>query len=365
MRLITYFLALYFVFSKVVFGHEIDTDYCDPSRYTKEVYDVICTDKDIQFKAKGLPASDQTLMVGITATNQQLPRPHDYSFQITRRPKVSTQKVVPDSGPIGVAVNGVPIFDPSTQGKVDPATGKRPNTLAAGELDQCGGHAGRGDDYHYHIAPICLINELGQHKIERLKQPVGFAMDGFPILALGWFDKANDVENKLDACRGLLDENGNYFYNVKSSNEWDILTCFNGIPKGFAKDNWIPRLDTYGNEIVGYPVSFNIEDFSQILLKPDQCAIMSGTLNNEQLLQTDGSVKKISAQQGDIFYCNQNCYGMFFEADKSPLIKGRAMYYERIISQCPQGFIEKSVNPFQAYQGPKQQYKAPQSTKKY
>jgi hypothetical protein len=194
---------------------------------------------------------------------------------------------------------------------------------------------------------------------------VGFAMDGFPILALGWFDKANDIEHKLDACRGLLDENGNYFYNVKHSNAWDVLNCFNGTPKGFAKDNWTPRLDTYGNEIVGYPLSFKIQKFSQTLFKPDQCAIMSGTLSDEQILQTDGSVKKIASQEGDIFYCNQNCYGMFFEADKSPEIKGRAMYYDKITNQCPQGFLEKSVNAFEAYQGPKQKYKAPQSTSKY
>ena len=364
MQLISYFFVLCVGFSKIALGHEIDTDYCNPSLYTKEVYDIICTDKDIQFKAKGLPASDQTLMVGITATNQQMPRQHAYSFKITRSPKVSSKKVVPDSGPIGVAVNGIPIFDPSTQGKVDPATGKRPNTLATGELDRCGGHAGRGDDYHYHIAPICLINELGEKKIERLKQPVGFAMDGFPILALGWFDKANDVEKQLDACRGLLDDNGNYFYNVKNSSDWDILTCFNGVPKGFAKDSWTPRLDTYGNEIVGYPVGFNIKAFSQVPFKPDQCAVMSGILSNEQLLQTDGSVKKIAAQKGDIFYCNQNCYGMFFEADKKPQIKGRTMYYEKITSQCPSGFLASKLNPFLGYEGPKQTYKAPQSVSK-
>ena len=39
---------------------------------------------------------------------------------------------------------------------------RRPDLLAeldVGELDICGGHAGRGDDYHYPISPKCLIEK--------------------------------------------------------------------------------------------------------------------------------------------------------------------------------------------------------------
>ena len=134
-------------------AHTISTDYCDPKSYTDEVRNLTCDNKGIRFRADGLPHPDHPLMTGITATNQQFPVKHNYEFSITNSPKVSAIKTTPDAGPIGVAVNGIPIFDPATQGPVNPITGKRPSTLDAGELDTCGGHAGRGDDYHYHVAP--------------------------------------------------------------------------------------------------------------------------------------------------------------------------------------------------------------------
>ena len=49
------------------------------------------------------------------------------------------------------------------------------DTLLAGELDQWGGHCGRADDYHYHIAPIHL------EKIVGAGNPVAIALDGYPI----------------------------------------------------------------------------------------------------------------------------------------------------------------------------------------
>ena len=60
-----------------------------------------------------------------------------------------------------MAVNGVPIFylEPRPDVSTDPAN-YSPNfdTVLTGELDQCGGHASQGDDYHYHYAPIFLLS---------------------------------------------------------------------------------------------------------------------------------------------------------------------------------------------------------------
>ena len=47
----------------------------------------------------------------------------------------------------------------------------------------------------------------------------------------------NNVEKYLDECRGMNDKNGNYFYNVMSKPNWDILNCFNGDPKKISKDD--------------------------------------------------------------------------------------------------------------------------------
>ena len=67
------------------------------------------------------------------------------------------------------------------------------------------------------------------------KQPIGFAADGFLILELGWFNKANNIEKRLDACRGIKDAAGKYFYNVQSGGNYDVLNCFSGTGKVLRK----------------------------------------------------------------------------------------------------------------------------------
>ena len=84
---------------------------------------------------------------------------------------------------------------------------------------------------------------------------------------------------------------------------------------------------------------------------------MYGTLENEQLLLTNQSTKKIRKEDGAIFHCNSGCYGLFFEADKKPSIKGRAMYYDFIDKTCPLEFNVSSIKTFEPYLGTPQQYK--------
>ena len=151
-------------------AHVVSKDYCAKESFTDEVSNLNCDSRYIKFNSIGLPAPSHMMMEGIEATNQQFPTVHDYQFKIKRNPIKNSEKVKTDAGPIGVAVNGVPIFDPSTQGKAKKTTGKRPHTLLIGVLDKCGGHAGRGDDYHYHVAPLCLIEQLGQDFVDGKKK---------------------------------------------------------------------------------------------------------------------------------------------------------------------------------------------------
>ena len=351
MRIILFLAIL--MLSNNSHAHEISTCMCDEACYTDEVSNLACTSKSASFTSHGVPDETHSKMEGIIATNQQFPRVHQYEYKITRTPKKANQPTLTDTGAIGVAVNGVPIFDPFTQGPVNPKTGKRPNTLYQGELDNCGGHAGRGDDYHYHISPICLIEELGEIYIEKMKRPIGYAMDGYPIHALGWFDKANDVEDELDDCRGMMDENGNYFYNVKNEESWEVANCLTGEPQKFSKDKWIHRQDKFGNKYVGIPLKFKVQEYSQTDHKLDICYVMTGILEKEQILLTDGTTKQLKNETGSIFYCNSHCYGIFFEVQKDPSIRGRAVLYDQILDGCPVTF--ENSNPFDipAYKGPK------------
>ncbi len=133
--------------------------------------------------AKATFTFSHPLMVGITAWQQQVPLPQSYrgsnAWQIPLRPELADKPVSAKQqlfrGAIALAANGVPIFNPiKNDGRTD--------TLLAGELDEFGGHCGRADDYHYHIAPTHLAKYVGRG------QPVAYALDGFPIY--GYFDPA-------------------------------------------------------------------------------------------------------------------------------------------------------------------------------
>ncbi|MCX7280183.1 MAG: YHYH protein, partial [Alphaproteobacteria bacterium] len=104
----------------------------------------------------GIPS--HTMMNGVTATNLQVPLAQAFTgtnaWKIPLAPVIASGSTSVTDGPVGVAVNGVPIFNPCKQGGC-----QNGDTKVLGELDICNGHAGRADDYHYHAAPNCLMVE--------------------------------------------------------------------------------------------------------------------------------------------------------------------------------------------------------------
>uniref|UniRef100_UPI00375324CC T9SS type A sorting domain-containing protein n=1 Tax=Flavobacterium sp. TaxID=239 RepID=UPI00375324CC len=96
-----------------------------------------------------------------------------------------------------IATNGVPIFNYHTNTGVD--------SFLDGQLDNYGGHCGRGDDYHYHTAPLHLIS-LGQ---TTYNLPIAFAFDGFAVY--GSLEPTGATMATLDANHGHY-FNGVYHY---------------------------------------------------------------------------------------------------------------------------------------------------------
>lgn len=320
--------------------------------FTDEVTDLHDTGRGPSFKSRGLPDPSNVMMRGITHTNQQYPRPHAYEVTIPNDPRPASSPTPTVAGPIGVAVNGIPLFDPSTQGPIQHGSGKPSHTLDEGELDECGGHAGRGDDYHYHIAPKCLIEDLGADHVETRRQPIGFANDGFPILALGWFDSTNNVEARLDSCRGMKDSTGRYFYNVKTTSKWDILNCYSGQVRRFSRDRWEPRRDRNGDAITGAKLQFHISEFRSEGVGGETCYVMEGTVVDTRLLETSGRIRRVSSEPGAIFYCNPRCYAEFFEPEPDRKYRGPVLFYDRITEACPAHFDPTRLALFDGYEGP-------------
>ena len=166
-------------------------------------------DKDFLYvRTDSLP--DHRMMVGITAWQQQVPIPPsfmgDNAWRIPLKPvEAKTPLSAKDHffrGAIALAANGVPIFNPiKNDGKTD--------TFIAGELDEFGGHCGRGDDYHYHIAPLHLEKIVGAGK------PIAYALDGYPIYGLNEPD--GTPAKNLDTFNGHKDAQGHYHYHASKT----------------------------------------------------------------------------------------------------------------------------------------------------
>jgi phosphatidylethanolamine-binding protein (PEBP) family uncharacterized protein len=157
-------------------------------------------------ESNGLPAHN--MMVGITAWQQQVPLPQNYTgANAWQFPLVPVPAKEPRSikgqflrGAIALAVNGIPIFNPqNNRGEV---------SAEIGELDQWGGHCGRADDYHYHAAPLHLQSVVGKG------QPIAYALDGYPIYGLTEPDGASPLG--LDAFNGHTTPTLGYHYHAST-----------------------------------------------------------------------------------------------------------------------------------------------------
>ncbi|MFM2093295.1 MAG: hypothetical protein RIS70_419 [Planctomycetota bacterium] len=161
-------------------------------------------DKFFYVESNGIPAHQ--MMVGITAWQQQVPIPQKYvgenAWRIPLHPvEAKTPAMAKDRflrGAIALAVNGIPIFNPLNN--------RGDDAFLFGELDEFGGHCGRADDYHYHIAPIHLEKTVGKGN------PIAYALDGYPIY--GYQDPQAKDFGPLDALNGHKDGQGRYHYHA-------------------------------------------------------------------------------------------------------------------------------------------------------
>lgn len=168
------------------------------------------------------------MMNGISATNLQVPLAVNFSganaWKIPLAPAIAASTTTAVDGPIGVAINGVPIFNPCKQGGC-----QNGDTKVLGELDICNGHAGRGDDYHYHAAPTCMM--AGQAASYWDTHPVGWALDGFAIF--GYNNADGTVASRDGVCGGNTSAVANgpagYSYHVTDASPY-VQSCFRGTP---------------------------------------------------------------------------------------------------------------------------------------
>ncbi len=168
---------------------------------------------------------EHDLMNGITGTNEQIPVPaENYAAPIRLQPKFADTVTTIDAA-VGVAVNGVPIYDYSAQGELDPNRyDAKKDTILLGQLDNCGGHAGRGDDYHYHAKPTCMIDAIAQANDSTI---LGWGYDGFPLYGDNNPDGSEIKANVLGVCNGQADSDFGYRYHTSKEAPY-IIQCLVG-----------------------------------------------------------------------------------------------------------------------------------------
>lgn len=156
-------------------------------------------------ETEGIPQT-HNMMVGITSWQQQVPIPQGYTgsnaWSIPLKPEFATSPLTLKTnfmkGAVAIAPNGIPIFNPLNNRGED--------AFAIGELDQWGGHCGRADDYHYHIAPLHFEATAGNN-------PIAMALDGFAIY--GTKEPDGTAMKTLDEYHGH-NYNNTYHYHAET-----------------------------------------------------------------------------------------------------------------------------------------------------
>ncbi len=90
------------------------------------------------------------------------------TFKIPLNPKEASSKVATSLGPMGISINGVPLFNQYAG----------PNQPLAGEInsfDQYNGHPQQTGQYHYHVEPLYITSTSSKSSL------IGFLLDGFPV----------------------------------------------------------------------------------------------------------------------------------------------------------------------------------------
>ncbi len=189
---------------------------------------------------------DHDLMNGITATNEQIPVPaKSYSPPVKLTPSGTSNTTTIDSA-IAVAVNGVPIYDYSTAGDLD--VNNYDSAFDAhllGQLDNCGGHSGRGDDYHYHKSPTCMIENMTNKGDGAI---IGWGYDGYPIYGNNNPDGSEITAGSLDVCNGKSDSTYGYRYHTSTAAPY-VLKCL----RGDIDESVLPRISPMNGRTSGTP----------------------------------------------------------------------------------------------------------------
>jgi hypothetical protein len=165
------------------------------------------TEETLIVKSDGIP--DHPTAQFPNDRNPNSIRKQDYTFYIPRKPHRAEKPTRLPMGPIGVAINGIPLYNPFNAEGLDAVTG-----LYAEVFDTCCGHPDQMGRYHYHKYPVCLKTPF--HDAEgKHSALIGYAFDGYAIY--GPNGENGKPPTDLDGCNGHEDKQHGYHYHVSNT----------------------------------------------------------------------------------------------------------------------------------------------------
>ncbi len=129
-----------------------------------------------------------------------------FTFRIPLNPSVATNHAATPLGAIGVAVNGVALFNQYA------GPNQQVLTSEIASFDKYYGHPTGTSLYHYHVEPLYLTTvKLSKASL------MGFLLDGFPVYGPQEEDGTNVISSSLDVYHGHTHAtvdfpNGTYHY---------------------------------------------------------------------------------------------------------------------------------------------------------
>jgi hypothetical protein len=154
------------------------------------------------------------------ATNPNRILKQSYRFTIPRRPQKAARTMPTPFGPIGVAVNGVPFYNPYNAEGRDAVMG--PN---AEVFDSCCGHPDPMGRYHYHKYPSCVKSPFKES--DGHSPLLGLMFDGFALYGPKGGDGRPPTD--LDECNGHEDAARGYHYHATEAFPY-LIGAYRGTP---------------------------------------------------------------------------------------------------------------------------------------
>ncbi len=151
---------------------------------------------------------------------------YNVSFALPLNPTMANTPSCVPMGMIGVASNGVAIFNALDDGGRD--------AVAHEVQDLCDGHPQMSGVYHYHGPSVCLPNQTENNTL------IGYALDGYGIYSIYGADGVEITNADLDECHGTTSEvlwNGEStsIYHYVLTREYPYtIGCYRAAPQRVA-----------------------------------------------------------------------------------------------------------------------------------